>query len=634
VGAHVLSCAFDVTRWWQVEVLKELKESLLPMMKQLSTPKQAQQAGGKKQAKADKHAEPRNGRDERAERRAREREVVGKKGGASAAASRSPTDDENDDDDELSGTKEFAPNPRRLSAAAEEAAAAAAEAAASNDTANMAEVRQALEEVCEAEPEARSNPAVQAAYVALDNMEAEEVEAISAEAALLYKEQQTLVREIARAKHALKLAAVRLAWYDAAPDHVGENEEVPGEEHVGGGKEHLEELQARQEEEEANLARLRTELADNKAALAGLQSEVPERVVSCQRLSQLRLLLKHQQAASDALRFKQQARSAGGLMAEVLAAWEHAVPEELHSLLLEVFDLPAPAASGKSIDTLRLATLESTRAGGADGGTPATTDGAKRAAGKAASAAATRKLPAQVFDDERDDDEDDDEDDDDMDVLDGDGVATPWRTLGSLAQQAANHTPDEDDEDDEDVDEEIIIDEREPATEVVRKARDELKEARTKRLSVMQFVEEAATPKPRKSRSKSAANADAANGRAAHNTRADGNTRAVGNNTRADGNTRAKQAPLDESFDGHTISSSLPASPRAAERRNSRAAHGNTRQPLSDRTSERNATRPARAGSQPSSARNAAKLGPAKELAPKETRAAERRQSTRAKVRA
>ena len=64
----------------------------------------------------------------------------------------------------------------------------------------------------EAEPEAKTNPSVQAAYVALDNMEAEELEAISAESALLWKEQQNLLRDLAKAKHAHKIAAVRLAW--------------------------------------------------------------------------------------------------------------------------------------------------------------------------------------------------------------------------------------------------------------------------------------------------------------------------------------------------------------------------------------------------------------------------------------
>mgnify|MGYP003331262550 CR=1 FL=1 len=62
----------------------------------------------------------------------------------------------------------------------------------------MAEVRKVLAELAEAEPEAKTNPSVQAAYVALDNMEAEELEAISAESALLWKEQQGLLRDLAK----------------------------------------------------------------------------------------------------------------------------------------------------------------------------------------------------------------------------------------------------------------------------------------------------------------------------------------------------------------------------------------------------------------------------------------------------
>ena len=66
-----------------------------------------------------------------------------------------------------------------------------------------------LSDLVDAEPEAKTNPSVQAAYVALDNMEAEELEAISAESGVLYKEQQGLMRELAKAKHAHKIAAVR-----------------------------------------------------------------------------------------------------------------------------------------------------------------------------------------------------------------------------------------------------------------------------------------------------------------------------------------------------------------------------------------------------------------------------------------
>ena len=62
------------------------------------------------------------------------------------------------------------------------------------------------------------------------------------------------------------------------------------------------------EQEEGNYGRLRAELIENRKALQGLQEEIPQRIVSKQRLSQMRLVMKHQQAATDALRFKQQAR--------------------------------------------------------------------------------------------------------------------------------------------------------------------------------------------------------------------------------------------------------------------------------------------------------------------------------------
>ena len=56
------------------------------------------------------------------------------------------------------------------------------------------------------------------------------------------------------------------------------------------------------------------ELSDNRSALASLQEEIPQRIVSSQRLSQLRLAMKLQHASTDSLRFKQQARSKVGLI--------------------------------------------------------------------------------------------------------------------------------------------------------------------------------------------------------------------------------------------------------------------------------------------------------------------------------
>ena len=80
-------------------------------------------------------------------------------------------------------------------------------------------------------------------------------------------------------------------------------------------------------EEEANIAKMRTELAQNRRALQSLQEEIPQRIVSSQRLSQLRLAIKHQQATTDSLRFKQQARSKVALVQELLSVWHAAIPE-------------------------------------------------------------------------------------------------------------------------------------------------------------------------------------------------------------------------------------------------------------------------------------------------------------------
>ena len=490
-----------------VEVLQELKESLMPMMKQLSS-SQKDKAGGKKdkagKGNADKQADKENAssgnnaRDERAKRRA---------GSRNNSAPNSEDEDEEVDVSDAVADKKA----RRLSAAAEDAVGQAKDAVAGGDASSMAEVRKVLEDVCDAEPDAKSNPAVQAAYVALDNMEAEEVEAISAESALLYKEQQNLVREIARSKHALKLAAVRLAWYDAAPDHVEKEDEVPGEDNVGGGKEALDELISRQELEETNLARLRQELKDNKAAVEGLQAEIPERVVSSNRLSQLKLVVKHQQAATDAMRFKQQARSVGGLMQEVLSAWESAIPEELSALLLDVFDLPGTAKPNASIDTQRRGALDTKR--GTDGEAMPTpkTKKMKKTVPKARPRDEDSPRDDKEVGDESEEDESDEEEEVDHapHVLGADGNATPWRTLGSLAQKAAKNADDASDDGDDDEEDDEEDEDDEVPKEVVKKAQAELKDARSKRISVMKFVEEAATPKPRKASSKTGKKAKA-----------------------------------------------------------------------------------------------------------------------------
>ena len=65
-----------------------------------------------------------------------------------------------------------------------------------------------------------------------------------------------------------------------------------------------------------------------------VQEEIPERIVSSQRLSQMRLAIKHQQAATDCLRFKQQARSKVGLLQELLGLWHDVIPPHVRKVLL------------------------------------------------------------------------------------------------------------------------------------------------------------------------------------------------------------------------------------------------------------------------------------------------------------
>jgi hypothetical protein len=56
--------------------------------------------------------------------------------------------------------------------------------------ASMAGVRRALDELVSRQPDAAANAEVHAAYVSLDNMEGEELSAISEESAVLWREQQ------------------------------------------------------------------------------------------------------------------------------------------------------------------------------------------------------------------------------------------------------------------------------------------------------------------------------------------------------------------------------------------------------------------------------------------------------------
>jgi hypothetical protein len=364
---------------------------------------------------------------------------------------------------------------------------------------------------------ARMAPCLQAAYVALDNMEAEELEAISAESALTWKEQQALLREMARAKHASKVATIRLAHHLAFPDApqnsfggvAGGREPSPG---TGTSAVSIEQLQHDIQTEEANIARLRSELSENRRSLQSLSDEIPERIVSSQRVSQLRLAMKHQQAATDAVRFKQQARSKVALMQELLSVWHEAIPEALRDVMLSAFDLalvggseisPPVPPSGATVASDGFGSLQGVeprvaprygRAGaagtfGAHHGAAhhgAAHHGAAGTFGAAAAAAAAAAMekpirsardggapsPAPPVDfvngaggagslsvevegdearhrtaygeeeEEEGDDEntaldDDNDNDDDLQVLERNGTATPWRTLGALAFQAA-----------------------------------------------------------------------------------------------------------------------------------------------------------------------------------------------------
>ena len=173
--------------------------------------------------------------------------------------------------------------------------------------------------------------------------------------------------------------------------------------------------------------------------------------------------------------------------------WAAAIPDDLAEVMREVFDLPTAGKDGRSspsvvkrhkqsIDTLRRKTLETAR-DGSEGGNEAT----------------NAEEPSRYDDDEEDEEDEEDE----PHVLGGDGLATPWRSLGALASQAnkaahkakTQQAADDDDDDDDDV---------EATKEVVRKAKAELKDARSKRITVMKMVEDAATPHPAAAKSRAA----------------------------------------------------------------------------------------------------------------------------------
>ena len=98
--------------------------------------------------------------------------------------------------------------------------------------ASMAGVRRALDELVSRQPEARANAEVHAAYVSLDNMEGEELQAISEESAVLWREQQAILTELSTAQQHLKVARVSLAWREAACADLAKTETDPQVRHL------------------------------------------------------------------------------------------------------------------------------------------------------------------------------------------------------------------------------------------------------------------------------------------------------------------------------------------------------------------------------------------------------------------
>ena len=100
---------------------------------------------------------------------------------------------------------------------------------------------------------------MQSAYQQLDNMEAEEVEAITQEAALLWREQQAIFKEMTTIQLQSKVAKVRLAWREAAngpadgPDSNGLPDDLAAD---------------------AEVVQLRGQLATDEAAMARLQRDL------------------------------------------------------------------------------------------------------------------------------------------------------------------------------------------------------------------------------------------------------------------------------------------------------------------------------------------------------------------------
>ena len=101
---------------------------------------------------------------------------------------------------------------------------------------------------------------MQSAYQQLDNMEAEEVEAITQEAALLWREQQAIFKEMTTIQLQSKVAKVRLAWREAAsgPADGPDSNGLPDDLAAG----------------DAEVVQLKAQLATDEAAMARLQRDL------------------------------------------------------------------------------------------------------------------------------------------------------------------------------------------------------------------------------------------------------------------------------------------------------------------------------------------------------------------------
>ena len=224
------------------------------------------------------------------------------------------------------------------------------------------------------------------------------------------------------------------------------------------------------------------------------------------------LFLPSQEAATESLRYKMQARNKVAVMQEVMRVWHAAIPPQLRAVLLTAFDLQLVAAAS---DSVHPGVHQLASPTGADADTPAT-------AGAAAVVASSAAVPPEfrgpfnsngaalgsvarwggggdgggdggadggsgardtVADAESDEDASRLEEEgggDSSFVLDSDCTASPWRTLGALAIKAA------------------LGDGSANRASVWEEARRTLQGARLSRLGVVSLVEDASSSSPKR----------------------------------------------------------------------------------------------------------------------------------------